>query len=113
MKDMTKEQLMKELIHLGVRPKYKAFSYLVFMLLDNDIESICLMKEKDVLNAVSAEFGIPPRMAERNFRTLTSSFFLTSGGLVNRSLPFLGKDEFPSAKEFIIIIACYLSAKSA
>ena len=105
-----KKELIKKLIALGARPKYKAFNYLVFMFQNYKLEQLSLMEKGDIYDVVAKKFGIPTDTVERNFRTIIGSYFqgLNNDNLLTRSMPTLGKNEQPSVKEFLIIIACNL-----
>lgn len=107
---MNKTELIKQLISLGARPKYIAFSYLVFILQNYEIEEISLMDKITICTIIAKRFSISPSIAERNLGTIIRSFYygLSDSNLLSRAMPTLAKNEQPTIKEFLIIIACSL-----
>lgn len=100
--------LTKKLIATGIRPKYKAFGYVLCALENHEFDEMIAMSDRDIIRTLAYESHTDPRTVKTNMRTLISSCMskpeLCSD--IIRNLPVMEGDEKPTVKEFLVAVSC-------
>ena len=102
------ERNISILTSLGLRPKYKAFRYVLFLADTYSAGEILPMSDRAILRIVSDKFGITEKMAVSNMHTLIEASIYSTGTTspVKDQVLSLRLCGLPTVKEFVVIVLC-------
>lgn len=93
----------------GIRPRYKAFSYMMYLICECQPDEILGMKTSDILNLISDKFGVATDQANSNFKALIKGCAYSYGKKSPIISFFPDADfELPSPCEFVTAAICYM-----
>ena len=108
--DYEKQRTVAILLSAGVNPKYRAFAYIVYLVRNFDSDTIMSMSNKQLIDIISEQFSVRTDKVIANFKCLMEACAYSGGrkSVVFSLMPRLGKHEYPSIYEFMVVLSCYI-----
>ncbi len=108
--DYEKQRTVAILLSAGVNPKYRAFAYIVYLVRNFDSDTIMSMSNKQIIEIICEKFSMRSDKVIANFKCLMEACAYSGGrkSVVFSLMPRLGKSEYPSIYEFMVVLSCYI-----
>lgn len=108
--DYEKQRTVAILLSAGVNPKYRAFAYIVHLVRNFDSDTIMSMSNKQMIEIICEQFSVRSDKVIANFKCLMEACAYSGGrkSVVFSLMPRLGKNEYPSIYEFMVVLSCYI-----
>ncbi|MBQ9949646.1 MAG: hypothetical protein IJO93_02870 [Clostridia bacterium] len=110
MNKLTGSQITARLLRAGISPKYRAFAYLVYLILEFEPMEVIEMTNKELVDKVTARFNVSNKSANSNFRSLMDACAYNNGkkSEIFMLMAGLERGELPTVKEFLTAVECII-----